>query len=144
MRKLNTIEKLLFYSALGMCIEVLFTALFDFILSPNTILRGYSYICMIFIWGPAFYAIEFYGKKLIAFRVGVIWRRILCIICSWIVEYACGWFLQYATGSCPWDYSHATFHVHGLIRLDYFPCWALMASIVEYIYPYLDTINLQN
>jgi hypothetical protein len=40
------------------------------------------------------------------------------------VEYASGRALRRILGSAPWDYSHARWHVDGLVRADYLPVWA--------------------
>ena len=47
------------------------------------------------------------------------------------VEYVSGRALRRLRGSAPWDYSHVRFQVHGLIRSDYFPLWALAGLGLE-------------
>jgi hypothetical protein len=47
------------------------------------------------------------------------------------VEYASGAALVALTGSCPWDYGQSAWSVHGLIRLDYAPFWALCGYLGE-------------
>ena len=32
---------------------------------------------------------------------------------------------------CPWNYSHARWNVHGVIRLDYAPGWFLLGLLYE-------------
>ncbi len=54
------------------------------------------------------------------------------------VEYAAGWLLRRLTGTCPWDYSTRRsvphWQVHGLIRLDYAPAWALLGLALERVH----------
>ncbi len=54
------------------------------------------------------------------------------------VEYAAGWLLRRVTGTCPWDYatrrSQPRWQVHGLIRLDYAPAWALLGLALERVH----------
>lgn len=47
------------------------------------------------------------------------------------VEYASGRLLRRWVGEAPWDYSHARFHLHGLIRAEYVPLWAVAGLAVE-------------
>jgi Putative ABC-transporter type IV len=46
-------------------------------------------------------------------------------------EYASGRLLRLLRGSAPWDYSHARRHLHGLVRADYAPLWALYGLALE-------------
>ena len=41
------------------------------------------------------------------------------------VEYASGRILRRLCGAAPWDYSHARWNLHGLVRAGYAPIWAL-------------------
>lgn len=47
------------------------------------------------------------------------------------VEYAGGRALRRVRGDATWDYSHARWHVHGLVRADYAPVWALYGLALE-------------
>ena len=47
------------------------------------------------------------------------------------VEYATGSLLRQATGEAPWDYSYARYHVHGLIRPEYFFLWGAAGLALE-------------
>ncbi len=57
------------------------------------------------------------------------------------VEYVSGWLLRRMTGACPWDYatraSPSRWQVHGLIRLDYAPAWALLGLALEPVHDFL-------
>jgi hypothetical protein len=50
------------------------------------------------------------------------------------VEYASGRLLRRLLGKAPWDYSHARYHLHGLVRADYFPLWALAGLGLERVH----------
>jgi uncharacterized membrane protein len=52
---------------------------------------------------------------------------------AYAIEYGSGWLLQGLVGRCPWDYSGAHWAVHGLIRLDYAPAWALCGWTGEHL-----------
>ncbi len=47
------------------------------------------------------------------------------------VEYASGVGFRKSLGEAPWDYSGATYNLHGLIRADYFFQWAAMGLALE-------------
>ena len=47
------------------------------------------------------------------------------------VEYASGLVFRRALGAAPWDYSEASYHLHGLIRPDYFFQWAAVGLALE-------------
>lgn len=47
------------------------------------------------------------------------------------VEYVSGIVFRRTVGDAPWDYSDASYNLHGLIRPDYFFQWALMGLALE-------------
>jgi len=47
------------------------------------------------------------------------------------IEYASGVVFRKTLGEAPWDYSDATYNLHGLIRADYFFQWAAMGLALE-------------
>ena len=48
-----------------------------------------------------------------------------------LAEYASGTVFRGTLGEAPWDYSDASYNLHGLIRADYFLQWALMGLALE-------------
>ena len=46
-------------------------------------------------------------------------------------EYASGYAFRAMLGEAPWDYSDARYHLHGLIRPDYFFQWAALGLALE-------------
>lgn len=48
----------------------------------------------------------------------------------YIVEFVSGLLLK-KKNMCPWDYSHAKLNIHGVVRLDYAPCWFLTGLLFE-------------
>ena len=50
------------------------------------------------------------------------------------VEYASGALFRAMRGDAPWDYSDARYHLHGLIRPDYFFQWAAMGLALEQLH----------
>jgi hypothetical protein len=52
-------------------------------------------------------------------------------------EYGSGRLLRRIRGAAPWDYSHARHHLHGLVRADYAPLWALYGLVLERLHDLL-------
>jgi len=42
--------------------------------------------------------------------------------------------LRLALGEAPWDYSHARWNLHGLVRAEYVPLWALAGLGLERVH----------
>ena len=145
--------RLPFYIAFGLCCEFLFTAMMDWI-SPSFLkswnvfgkeeakerpswkypgrdprLMGYSFLWMLPIYALLIFMepLSFYLKPLPWFIRGVIYVFLL-----WIVEYLSGWLIRRITGRIPWDYSLARFHLHGVIRFDFFPFWFVFMLVAEW------------
>jgi uncharacterized membrane protein len=55
-----------------------------------------------------------------------------------LVEYIAGWLLRRLAGVCPWDYTGSTrWQLHGLVRLDYAPLWAIFGLLLEPVHDLL-------
>jgi uncharacterized membrane protein len=128
------IVQVLIFGAVGVAMEVVFTALMDYPKNRSVRLTGYSYIWMIPIYGSApLFLSRLYpplsGTPLPA-RLAVYVAILLAM------EYATGWILQKTTGECPWEphYRGKRWAVHGLMRLDYAPAWAVACLLFEKLY----------
>lgn len=64
-------------------------------------------------------------------------RGTIYMLGFWSIEYLAGRVFKLLFGACPWDYSHARWHVHGFIRLDYGPVWFLVGLGLEPIHDFL-------
>jgi len=51
-----------------------------------------------------------------------------------VVEYGTGRAIRRLVGEAPWDYTTARRHIDGLVRLDYFPLWALAGLALERVH----------
>ncbi|PIR11748.1 MAG: hypothetical protein COV52_02220, partial [Gammaproteobacteria bacterium CG11_big_fil_rev_8_21_14_0_20_46_22] len=50
-------------------------------------------------------------------------RGIFYALGVWVVEYVGGFLIKLIIGKIPWDYTESDYHLHGLIRWDFFPYW---------------------
>ncbi|MBY0517821.1 MAG: hypothetical protein K2P81_13000 [Bacteriovoracaceae bacterium] len=116
---------------IGITVEIFFTAFYDLFTGASGLaLKGQSYVWMFPIYclaGLGFPILMEWMKKI------PWWGRIfiegLGIL---VVEYIAGFILRETTGRCPWEYQTGL-HIHGLIRLDYYPFWVLFSLGVERI-----------
>lgn len=120
--------------ALGLAMEVVFTAAADYPTSRDPRLKGYTYLWMLPIYAMVY---PFCAVLVPRMRLYPALVRGLCyVLIIYAVEYGSGWLLRRLAGQCPWEpeYRKAKWHVHGLIRLDFAPAWLTAALIFEWTY----------
>ena len=120
--------------ALGLAVEVLFTAFSDYPSTRDMRLRGHSYA-----WMAPIYALIYPACRLLYPRLAIyplLVRGLAYMIVIYAVEYASGWLLRRLLGECPWEpgYRKARWNVDGLIRLDYAPAWIAASLLFEWAY----------
>jgi hypothetical protein len=127
----------LLMGCIGITVEIFFTALYDSLHQPHfdLALKGHSYIWMFPLYGitaltfppliKSLSPLKWWGRGLV-FGLGIL-----------LTEYIAGAALRYFTGTCPWEYEEGL-HIHGLIRLDYYPFWVLFAVGIEGIISWLN------
>ena len=129
-------DRFLAYGTLGWVLEVAFTGLHDFKRYRDPRLPARTSLWMLPIYGllqpllePAHDAMR--GRVPAPVRAAAYAAGIFGI------EYATGKLLRSALGQAPWDYSDARWNVHGLIRLDYAPYWAVVGLGAERVHDLL-------
>lgn len=120
--------------AVGMAMEVVFTALADYPKAGDRRLKGYTYIWMIPIYALVYPACVYLYP--LAAPYPLLLRGTFYMLIIYLVEYASGWLLRGAVGECPWEkeYRGRRWAVHGLIRLDFAPAWVLASLLFEWVY----------
>jgi hypothetical protein len=123
------LERAALLACVGTAAEVLFTALTSG--SRDRRLKGHSYA-----WMLPVYALLYPGFRLLLPLVGGwAWplRGALYAALIMAVELLSGLALRAALGEAPWEpeYRGKRWAVAGLVRLDYFPAWALGALVFE-------------
>jgi len=126
----------LLFACIGITTEVIFTAFSNLVISIadntplNWSLTGKTYVWMFFIYAliPFLFKLfkPFFDGKSFFFKV------FLGIFVIYLVEFLSGLLLKLLLGACPWEYTTGL-HVLGVIRLDYFPAWAVFAALVIYV-----------
>ena len=69
-----------------------------------------------------------------------IYRVLLYVALTFLVEFISGGMLKIILGKCPWEYTEGV-HILGIIRIDYFIFWVFFMYIIEYIYLKLTKIH---
>ena len=145
-RRVHTLFMMLTFAAFGVSTEVVFTAFTSLITQepmcdkPLASMAGRSYVWMLFIYGAIpLFAFYIYNRVK---HLHVLVRLFLYVLIVYVVEFTTGYILQLATGKCPWQYTSG-WHVMGLIRLDYFPAWAIFCWLVERLYVFVNNRMVQ-
>lgn len=127
------LERTLLLASVGMAAEVIFTALMD-ARSKGPRLIGYSYV-----WMLPIYALLYPGFSLLTPYLGSLaWpmRGALYAAIIMVFEMITGLILKAALGEAPWEseYRGKRWAVLNLVRLDFFPAWAIGALVFERAY----------
>ncbi len=124
------------YGLLGWAVEIVWTAVggvFSGEGRQRWRLEGHTYLwmfpiygCLVFLYEPMHDTLRPWAWPL---------RAVAYAAAFLAAEYVSGWLLRRTTGACPWDYAArrdaSRWQVHGLIRLDYAPAWALFGLALE-------------
>lgn len=134
---LPALVRFYFYGIQGFCDEVIFTALYDFVLHRDWSLKGQSAISSFFIYGSCSLLVERL-YVLLYYRHGVKWylRMPLYLLICYSWEFTMGFILR-LFDACPWDYSHYAYNFKGLITLEYAPGWLFLCYMQDIFADYL-------
>ena len=117
--------RLYFWGVHGLFSEVVFTALWEFVLTGNLRLIGVSSIWSFPIYGlGAFLVAENVYHFLSSRKVPLLARCLVYVLCIYAWEFSTGLLLD-CLNARPWDYSDFDYDVMGLITMEYAPVWFL-------------------
>ena len=125
------ISEVLFWGMFGICVEVVFTAIFDLFTKKRIALMGHTSLWMfpIYAFGLS------YGFDLaeIVIQNDII-RYLSYPIWVWMIEILVGYPLL-KFGIRIWDYSYLSKQKQwkGIISFVHFPIWVTLGILVEYI-----------
>ena len=125
---LSSVKNFLLCGCIGWCWEILVTALYRFAdKNFDRKLIGETSLWMFPIYGMGFLFLPL--ARLLKHQK--FWLRgLVSTILIFTTEYITGIWLT-RRNLCPWNYSHARWNVHGVIRLDYAPGWFLLGLLYE-------------
>lgn len=117
--------RLYFWGAHGVFGEVIFTGVWEFVVTGKWQLMGVSSIWSFLTYGVGIFCFgEAVRNWLIKRDLSVPVRCLVYVLCVYAWEFAVGALLGYF-GACPWDYTAFDYDVMGLIALEYAPLWYL-------------------
>ena len=108
--------------------EIMFTA-GNSLRRRQLTLKGETSLWMFPIYGCASFLLPLFR---ILKNLPVAVRGSIYALCIFIGEYASGKLLS-VKKLCPWDYTNSRWHIHGLIRLDYFFNWFAAGLFFEHL-----------
>lgn len=135
-------HRLYFWSVHGIFAEVLFTSLWEFIITGGGLtLRGCSSLWSFIIYGLGTFLIAeqvyFYSIK---HRIPLFFRLIGYVLMTYLWEFTWGIALKYI-GANSWDYSQFTYNIYGVITLEYAPFWVIASLVFEYIMHQMEKVE---
>jgi uncharacterized membrane protein len=129
------------YGALGWCLEVIFTGVWNVVRNRDRYATAQTYLWMLPIYGAGGCLLETAHHALVGAQVAWWLRGFAYLGIIYSLEFVSGTVLKRALGKCPWDYSMSRFHVKGLVRLDYAPAWFLCGLGFERVKDVLDVMQ---
>ena len=122
------------FACIGVAFEVVFTAFVDLPQTRSARLIGYSYVWMLPIYALIPVLLRFLEPAVGGWPLAG--RLALFVGVLYVIEYTSGLALRLSTGVCPWEanYYGKRWAIHGLIRLDFAPAWALACFLFERLY----------
>ena len=131
------------FGILGQLIEVWFTGIKS-MLTGRLEGTAKTYLAMVWVYGT--------GGTILALLSGVInWyaplKALLFTVIIFAVEFGYGLLFQKLLGRCPWKYTSTEtgeqihrFSIMGLIRVDYFPYWYILALVLTVYLPKMQSV----
>ncbi|KAJ7303956.1 hypothetical protein JRQ81_011471 [Phrynocephalus forsythii] len=117
------------YAIHGYFSEVMFTALWAFIVDRDWKFQGVTSIWALFIYGTCALALERLYLRLKG-HCGPLARGTLYTLCVYTWEFGTGYLLR-LFNACPWDYSGFRYNLLGLVTLEYWPFWFAGSLLLE-------------
>lgn len=126
---LSPFLRLYIYGIHGYFTEVMFTAIWEFVVNTNWKFPGCTSVWSLFIYSGCSFLIE---KVFIALehKVSIIFRGFIYLFLCYFWELVAGLVLRYFN-ACPWDYSEFRYNFLGLITLEYAPLWYIGVLVQE-------------
>ncbi|XP_067680703.1 transmembrane protein 229B-like [Haliotis asinina] len=126
---ISTLGRFYIYAIHGYAIEVMFTALWEFVVNFNWKFPGNTSIWSFPIYGLSTMMIELMYLHL-KDRVPLVGRALIYTMWTYMWEFSTGYILK-QFDACPWDYTPFHGDFMGLITLEYAPLWYMGCIISE-------------
>ena len=125
--------RLYFWAVHGVCAEVVFTAIWEFVVGGSWTLKGYSSLWSILTYGlGTFLVAEYLCGYMVSRQIPLMVRCAAYVPMTYACEFTFGAVLSYFD-ACPWDYTPFDYDFMGLVTLEYAPLWFLAGLYMECI-----------
>lgn len=133
-------QRLYFWGVHGVFAEVVFTGIWEFVVSGNWRLKGVSSIWSFLVYGlGSFLGAESAYGLLTSYKVPLLVRCLVYVLCAYIWELGCGLILD-VFHARPWDYTDFDYNIMGLITMEYAPVWFIAGFYFEAIMSIMKTV----
>lgn len=122
----NLTKQFFICGLIGWCLEITFTAL-NSLRRRDLSLKGSTSIWMFPIYGMAAFLYPIFNSVK---EKSILFRGCLYAFFIFLTEFVTGRFLT-KHNLCPWSYLKSKWHIKGVIRLDYLPCWFFTGLLYE-------------
>ena len=133
-------QRLYFWGVHGIFAEVIFTGIWEFVVSGKWSLMGVSSIWSFLVYGIGSFAVEQVREFLLSRKISLLMRCLIYVLCAYIWEFSCGLLLD-MVAKRPWDYTDFDYDVMGLITLEYAPVWFVGGLCFEAIMAVMETVQ---
>lgn len=132
---LSLVGRFYIYAIHGYATEVMFTAIWEFIVNFNRKLPGVTSIWSFPIYGISVLVVEQLYLFMEARNIPLMLRGIVYVIWTYCWEFSTG-FILLQFDACPWDYTPFEGDFMGLVTLEYLPLWYFGAIFSERVIIY--------
>ena len=123
---------------IGITMEVVATAIMDFIKYRDPRLKGETYLWMLPVYAAVPYIYLFVTRTFI--DSGWIVKGFIYMIAFYLLELLAGLIIKALVGVSPWNYKDYRFHFKEVICLEYAPVWFIYGVVGEWYYEFLISI----
>lgn len=135
------VYRLYFWGVHGVFCEVVFTAVWQYVVGGSLRLMGESSLWSFLIYGlGAFFGAESMRRLMRAHEVPAWARCLLYVLMVYVWEFCSGAVLR-QFDACPWDYSEFDYDIMGLITLEYAPIWLIGGAYFEVLMSFMSTLS---
>ena len=133
--------RLYFWGAHGIFAEVIFTGIWEYVVSGGPTLMGTSSMWSFPIYSAGTLLLaEPLCDAMIALKIPLFLRCCFYVLCVYSWELTLGTIMRYF-GVCSWDYTDFDYDFYGLITMEYAPIWFCAGLLFEYIYHYMKELE---
>jgi len=128
-----TITRFYIYALHGFLVEIVWTALWELVVNQDIRMPGNSHMWAFGIYGLSCLMVERLCLRLVEAGIPLVVRALVYTVWVYWWEFTTGFVLR-LFAACPWDYEPwFTYHIMGLVTLEYAPAWFLCNILMELV-----------